>query len=90
MTSPDFWVILKTLAKNAEAAPVVFAILESGVSGTPPTIMADNYVAAIALLNEFATLASVGAAGEQKTDKKQPRKGRPAKQEKPRSACFPL
>ncbi|KAH8879449.1 hypothetical protein GQ53DRAFT_671995 [Thozetella sp. PMI_491] len=83
MTSPDFWVILKTLAKNAEAAPVVFDILESGVSGSPPTIMADNYVAAIALLNEFASLASVGAAAEQKVDKKQPRKGRPAKQEKP-------
>ncbi len=84
MTSPDFWVILKALATNGEAAPVVFDILESGVSGTPPAIMADNYVAAIALLNEFAALASVGAAAEQRGDKKQQRKGRPAKHEKPR------
>jgi brefeldin A-resistance guanine nucleotide exchange factor 1 len=83
MTSPDFWVILKTLATNGEAAPVVFDILESGVSGSPPAIMADNYVAAIALLNEFASLASVGAAAEQRVDRKQPRKPR-SKQEKPR------
>ena len=84
MTSPDFWVILKTLAKNSEAAPIVFEILESGVSGSPPTIMADNYVPAIALLNEFASLASVGAAAEQQMDRKQPRKTRVSKQEKPR------
>jgi hypothetical protein len=47
--------------------------------------MADNYEAALALLNEFASMASVGAVAEQKNDRKQGRKGgRPVKQEKPR------
>ncbi|KAK0629927.1 hypothetical protein B0T17DRAFT_491256 [Bombardia bombarda] len=83
MTSPDFWVILQTLATNTESAPVVLEILESGVSGTPSAIMADNYEAAIALLNEFATMASVGAVAEQKSDRRPGRKSRPVKQEKP-------
>jgi brefeldin A-resistance guanine nucleotide exchange factor 1 len=85
MTSPDFWVILQTLATSADAAPAVFEILESGVSDTPSAIMADNYEAALGLLNEFASMASVGAVAEQKNDRKQGRKGgRPVKQEKPR------
>jgi brefeldin A-resistance guanine nucleotide exchange factor 1 len=85
MTSPDFWVILQTLATHPDSAPAVFEILESGVAGTPSAIMADNYEAALALLNEFASMASVGAAAEQKNDRKQGRKGgRPVKQEKPR------
>ncbi len=81
MTSPDFWVILQTLAVNPESAPAVFEILESGTSA----IMADNYEAALSLLNEFASMASVGAVAEQKNDRRQGRKGaRPVKQEKPR------
>ncbi|KAK4126045.1 Sec7-domain-containing protein [Parathielavia appendiculata] len=84
MTSPDFWVILQTLATNADAAPGVFEILESGVSTTPSAIMADNYEAALGLLNEFASMASIGAVAEQKNDRKLGRKGaRPIKQEKP-------
>jgi brefeldin A-resistance guanine nucleotide exchange factor 1 len=85
MTSPDFWVILQTLATSADAAPAVFEILENGVLETPSAIMADNYEAALALLNEFASMASVGAVAEQTNDRKQGRKGgRPVKQEKPR------
>ena len=88
MTSPDFWAILKTLATEAEAAPAVFEILESGVTVAPSAIMADNYEAALALLNEFSSMASVGAVAEQKNDRKQGRKGgRPVKQEKPRSVA---
>ncbi|KAK4448109.1 hypothetical protein QBC34DRAFT_408165 [Podospora aff. communis PSN243] len=83
MTSPDFWAILQTLATNPDSAPIVFEILESGVTGTPPAIMADNYEAVLRLLNEFATMAQVGAIAEQKADRKQGRKGRTAKQEKP-------
>jgi brefeldin A-resistance guanine nucleotide exchange factor 1 len=78
MTSPDFWVILRTLAAaSPECSAVVFEILESGVSGSPPAIMADNYEAAIGLLNEFASAASVGAALEQDADRKQQRKHKP-------------
>jgi brefeldin A-resistance guanine nucleotide exchange factor 1 len=87
MTSPDFWVILQTLSTHSESAATVFEILESGVSGSPPAVMADNYEAAIGLLNSFASAASSATAQEQKGDRKQPqqqRKPRPAKTEKSR------
>lgn len=85
MTSPDFWVILQTLAANGDAAPAVFEILQNGVSETPSAIMADNYEAALALLNEFASMASIGAVAEQQNDRKQGRKsGRVGKHDKPR------
>jgi brefeldin A-resistance guanine nucleotide exchange factor 1 len=58
MTSPDFWAILRTLAQRPEAAALVFEILEKGSTGTPPAIMADNYEAAISLLNDFASAAN--------------------------------
>ncbi|KAK4193806.1 ARF guanine-nucleotide exchange factor 2 [Podospora australis] len=83
MTSPDFWVILQSLAAHPDSAPVVFEIIESGVSSTPSAIMADNYEATLTLLDEFATMAKVGAVAEQKNDRKGGRKGRPVKQEKP-------
>lgn len=84
MTSPDFWVILQTLAGNQDAAPVVLEILEAGILASPSAIVADNYEAAIALLNEFATMASIGAVAEQRSDRgRQGRKPRPSKQEKP-------
>ncbi|KAK5624506.1 hypothetical protein RRF57_000222 [Xylaria bambusicola] len=80
MTSPDFWLILRTMAGNSNSSPTVFDILEGGVSGSPSAIIADNYEAAIALLNEYATAAQVGAAEEQKGDRRQ-RNARPAKKE---------
>ncbi|KAI8632425.1 Sec7-domain-containing protein [Xylariaceae sp. FL1651] len=80
MTSPDFWVILRTLAGNPTSSPIVFDILEGGVSGLPSAIIADNYEAAIALLNEYATAAQVGAAEEQKGERRQ-RNARPPKKE---------
>ncbi|KAI1823591.1 Sec7-domain-containing protein [Xylaria intraflava] len=80
MTSPDFWLILRTLAANASSSPTVFDILEGGVSGSPSAIIADNYEAAIALLNDYATAAQVGAADEQKGERRQ-RNVRPLKKE---------
>ncbi|KAI2628938.1 Sec7-domain-containing protein [Xylaria nigripes] len=80
MTSPDFWLILRTLAGNANSSPTVFDILEGGVSGSPSAIIADNYEAAIALLNDYATAAQIGAADEQKGEKRQ-RNARPPKKE---------
>ncbi|KAI1074627.1 hypothetical protein F5B20DRAFT_595974 [Whalleya microplaca] len=82
MTSPDFWLILRTLAGSPHASPIVFDILEGGVTGTPSAIIADNYEAAIALLNEYATAAKVGALVEQKGEKRQ-RNARPPKKEAP-------
>jgi brefeldin A-resistance guanine nucleotide exchange factor 1 len=82
MTSPDFWVILRNLAGNSQAAPTVFEILEGVAVGSPPTIMADNYESAVKLLNEFATAGRVGATIEQKQDKRMKRGQPPPKQEK--------
>lgn len=83
MTSPDFWVILKNLTANAKAAPTVFEILEGVAIGSPPTIMADNYESAVALLNEFATAGSVGAQVEQKQDRRTRRGPQVKPQSKP-------
>ncbi|KAI1652688.1 hypothetical protein F4813DRAFT_377050 [Daldinia decipiens] len=80
MTSPDFWLILRTLAGNPNASSTVFEILEGGVSGSPSAIIADNYEAAIALLNEYATAAKVGATVQQKGERRQ-RNARPPKKE---------
>jgi brefeldin A-resistance guanine nucleotide exchange factor 1 len=47
-------------------ATSVFQVLEDVIGGdSPPAIMADNYEAAIALLNDFASLGSVGSVSEQ-------------------------
>ncbi|KIH92242.1 hypothetical protein SPBR_02176 [Sporothrix brasiliensis 5110] len=82
MTSPDFWAVLGTLSGYEESAATVFEILESGVSGSPPAILADNYEAAIILCNEFASAASIGAVAEQQLDRKNRRVSRPPRQEK--------
>lgn len=80
MTSPDFWVILRTLSEYPNSSPVVFDILEGGVSGSPSAIIADNYEAAIALLNEFAAAAKDGIPTEQKADRRQ-KTARPQKKD---------
>lgn len=82
MTSPDFWVILRTLGASPASAATVFETLEGVAIGSPPTVMADNYESAVKLLNDFASAGSVGATVEQKQDKR-PRRGpapKPAKQ----------
>jgi len=85
ITSPDFWVILRTLSTNAAMATTVFEILEAVTIGSsPPAIMADNYESALALLNDFASDGSVGSTKEQKQDKKV-RKGQQTKLVKPLS-----
>ena len=55
MTSPDFWKLLHVLATQPKTAAMVFDIMERGVSGNPHAILADNYEAAVGLLNEFAS-----------------------------------
>lgn len=92
MTSPDFWAILRNLASEKNSAPTVFEILETGVSPSSTAIMADNYEAAIGLLNDFASAASTTVPKEPKVDpRRQPRKpARPtsAKPETPRYALL--
>lgn len=66
--SPDFWTILSRLASVPDAAGDVFSLVEDLTTSSQPGITADNYEAAIALLNEFATAAQVGAREEQLHD----------------------
>ena len=72
MTSPDFWKLLHTLSKSPKSAAMVFGILERGTSGNPPAIMADNYEAAVGLLNEFATAAISRTAPESESSPRRP------------------
>lgn len=65
-SSPDFWVILHQLHSVPEAAGDVFQLVEELATGSQPGITADNYESAIALLNEFATAAQIGAVQEQR------------------------
>lgn len=81
MTSPDFWVILRSFTTNVQAAPTVFEILEDVAIGSPPTVMGDNYDSAVKLLNDFASAGSIGSTVEQKQDRRA-RRGQTVKQEK--------
>jgi golgi-specific brefeldin A-resistance guanine nucleotide exchange factor 1 len=65
-SSPDFWSILNTLHQLPEASGDVFQLVEDLTTSSQPGITADNYEAAIAMLNEFATAAQVGAVQEQR------------------------
>jgi hypothetical protein len=67
----------------SEASGDVFALVEDLTTSLQPGITADNYEAAIALLNEFATAAQVGAREEQLYD--QARRGKGQKAKKPES-----
>jgi brefeldin A-resistance guanine nucleotide exchange factor 1 len=83
--SPDFWTLLNRLCKMADAAGEVFQLVEDLTTSSQPGITADNYEATIALLNEFATAAHVGAREEQLHDQASRRgKGAP-KPKKPES-----
>lgn len=93
MTSPDFWAILRNLSTESASAPIVFEILETGVSPSSTAIMADNYEAAITLLSHFASAASATVPKEPRTDpRRQPRRPArpaPAKPEPARYVSFP-
>jgi brefeldin A-resistance guanine nucleotide exchange factor 1 len=79
MKSPDFWVILRILAGNPGSAAAVFAVLENGATGNPPAIVADNYEAAISLLNFFASSAATLESSELHVEPNQRRATRPPK-----------
>lgn len=64
MTSPDFWALLKVLSRHPEPAALAFDILDRGSTGNPPAIIADNFEAAVSLLDEFASAANVKRPSE--------------------------
>lgn len=65
-----------------DVAGDVFQLVEDLTTSSQPGITADNYEAAIALLNEFATAGQVGAREEQLHDQAI-RRGQAAKSKKP-------
>lgn len=66
--SPDFWSVLQRLHQHAEAAPLVYELLQTIIESTPPTVSADNYESAVNLANEFISAGSVGAFEERQRD----------------------
>lgn len=82
-TSPDFWAILHQLHNTPDASPIVFRILEDLASPPHSGITVDNYEPAIALLNAFASLGSIGINDEQRRDIAMKR-GKGAKMPKPK------
>ncbi|OKL56153.1 hypothetical protein UA08_08477 [Talaromyces atroroseus] len=82
IVSPDFWSILQRLRPHNASAPLVFDILQGIVEIVPPAISSDNYEAAVALANDFASAGSIGAAEERRRDGSI-RRLRGAKAEKP-------
>lgn len=63
--SPDFWSIIGNLHNIPEAAQGSFQVIEELAVPSRSGISANNYEAAVGLLNEFATAASIGARQEQ-------------------------
>lgn len=82
IVSPDFWSILQRLRPHDASAPLIFDILQGIVETVPPAISSDNYEAAVALANDFASAGSIGAAEERRRDGST-RRPRGAKAEKP-------
>jgi len=68
INSPDLWIVLRCLLHNRDAVTDVFGILGAITSEPITNVTADNYVAVVSLLNEFASEANIGAAYEQRQD----------------------
>ncbi len=68
INSPDFWTILRALHAMESVAPTVFSIIEGLTADRFSAVTADNYEAAVLLLNDFASAGSVGAQSEQRQD----------------------
>ena len=85
-TSPDFWSVLHNLQPIPDAAPLVFQIAEQIAHPETSAITADNYEAAVSLLNAFASAGSIGAKQEQQREQG-PRRGQkqpPEPEKKPK------
>lgn len=67
--TPDFWSTIQILYTKSDAAAGVFGLLENIVAAKPPAVTADNYEAAVSLLNNFASAGSIGAIEEQRYEK---------------------
>lgn len=67
MTSPDFWALLRALAARPDQSQAAFTVLERGVGGNPPAILAENYEAAISLLSDFASASHSAKQPKAKT-----------------------
>ncbi|KAK3712801.1 GDP/GTP exchange factor for ARF [Vermiconidia calcicola] len=83
-TSPDFWAVLHNLQPVPEAAGLAFQIAESVADSSGFAITADNYEAAVSLLNAFATAGSVGSRQEQQRDQTGRRGQQPPQDKKPK------
>jgi brefeldin A-resistance guanine nucleotide exchange factor 1 len=84
-SSPDFWAVLQALQpQQADAASLVSQITEAVIADG--AITPDNYEAAVILLNNFATAASIGARQEQQRERELQGTSRRGQQQAPASA----
>lgn len=67
--TPDFWSTIQILHAKPDAAAGVFRLLENIVATKPSAVTADNYEAAVSMLNSFAAAGSIGAIEEQRHEK---------------------
>ena len=72
--SPDFWSLLRMLHAVPDVSPIIFHII-SELTAMPSAITTNNYEALIVLLNDFATMGSVGASAEPQNKKDRRNKG---------------
>ncbi|OJJ50935.1 hypothetical protein ASPZODRAFT_55909 [Penicilliopsis zonata CBS 506.65] len=76
--SPDLWSILQRLHRHADAAPLVFELLQGIVNSTPPIVTGDNYESAVGLASDFMSAGSVGAVEQRQRDAHDRRRGKNA------------
>ena len=66
--SPDFWSLLRMLHAVPDVSATIFHIVTELVA-MPSAITPNNYEELVVLLNDFATLGSIGASAEQQNQK---------------------
>ncbi|KIX04415.1 uncharacterized protein Z518_05283 [Rhinocladiella mackenziei CBS 650.93] len=66
--SPDFWSTLQRLHQHKTEAESVFDILATLATSNPTAVTSDNFEAAIALANDFASAGSIGSIQEKRRD----------------------
>lgn len=77
INAPDFWFVLQSLYEHPDTAQQAFEIVEDVVSGSGPSLTADNYEPVASMLNDFATHAGVTARNDKRREQEAARNRQP-------------
>jgi brefeldin A-resistance guanine nucleotide exchange factor 1 len=69
VNTPDFWSMIRNLQGIQGAAGGVFELLSEIMDDTPSAVTADNYEAAVLLLNDFATASGASVTIEPRRER---------------------